>query len=291
MSPDLSRQTRLIVVGIVLLAAILMIAVVPFIVDPMLDKIQNAQVARYENMVATNNPQAPLIKPSMALVGWTFPLWMSLSMIGGAILLIIAKELYNGTKWAKALTLLCLAMPSIGGAYMLVPYMNFVGKGIPPALYIMAIGLIPYFTVILADKADWKQRLTDFWIFLMLGVTAAEAWSDGHAADRILAGHPSRPLYADGLFILAPSRDISWISLFFLVAAIYFVAMRHKAGWYLALFGSLNVAIIGYATHYVRHTTNDYLYLGLMGTVLFISLLIPAIKSRLISDTEKTSST
>lgn len=280
MSPDVSRRTRLIVVAIVVIAAVLMIAVVPFIVSPMLDKIQHAQLAKYEKLLALKDPQAPLIKPSMALVGWTFPFWMSLAMMAGAILLIIAKPLYEGKKWAKALTLVCLAMPSIGGAYMLVPFMNFIGKGVPPALAIMTIGLIPYFTVVLADKADWRQRLVDFWVFLMLGVTAAESWSDGHAADRILSGHPVRPLYNADIFVLAPSRNISWIALVLFIIAIYFVAMRMKVGWYLTLFASINVAIIGYATHYWRHATNDYLYLGLMGTILFITLFIPGIRSR-----------
>ncbi|MCZ7666976.1 MAG: hypothetical protein M5U34_07005 [Chloroflexi bacterium] len=51
--------------------------------------------------------------------------------------------------WARGLALLCLAVPAMGGAYMIVPWMNFVGTaegGFPPAVTIMAIGLIPYFT-------------------------------------------------------------------------------------------------------------------------------------------------
>lgn len=284
MSPELSRQTRLIVVAVVVIAAILMLAVVPFIVAPLTDNVQHAQIAKYEKLKALNDPQAPLIKPAATLIGWTFPLWMSLTMIAGAMLLAIAKYLYDGEKWARALTLFCLSIPSIAGAYMMVPFMNFIGKGVPPSISIMAIGLIPYFTVLLVNKSDWKQKLVDFWVFLLLGVTAAEAWSDGHAADRILSGHPLRPLYADGMFVLAPSRNLSWIALVILVVAIYLLAMRKRAGWFMGIFGGSLAIIAGYSTHYFRHATNDYLYLGLMGTALVVSLVVPAIRTRLIDE-------
>lgn len=284
MSPELSRRTRLLVVAVVVLAAILLIAVAPFLIHDSLGKVQSAQIARVAKFFAEGNPQAPLIAPTPALTSWTFPLYMSLSMFGGMILLFIAKPLYNGEKWAKALTLVCLSMPSIGGAYMLVPYLNFVKVGFPTALYVMAMGLIPYFTVILADKGTWKNKAIDFWIFLMLGVTSAEAWSNGHASHRILLGHPKMPQYAEGIFILAPSRNISWIAVIFLVAAIYLLALRKKSGWYAAMFGAANAGLIGFATGYVRTATLDYVWQGLMGTFIVISLLIPAIKKQMVSN-------
>lgn len=287
MSQELSRTTRLIVVSIVLIAAILMIAVLPFTIPGTLDKIQHAQQVRYETFLAEGNPQAPLIQPTMALTGWTFPLYMSMTMFAGVILLFIAKALYSGEKWARSLTLVCLAIPSIGGAYMLVPYLNFVKEGFPPALYYMAVGLIPYFTVVLATKHTIKQKLIDFWVFLMLGVSSAEAWSNGHAAHRIIEGHPARPFYAEGIFILQPARNVSWIAVIFLVAAIYLLAQRKKSGWYAALFGGLNIAIVGFATQIVRTATYDYLYQGLMGLAIVLTLLIPYVKASLIDEEEK----
>lgn len=281
---QLSRRNRLIVISVVVIAALLMITVLPFLVHDSLGKVQNAQLARIAKFTAENNPQAPLIAPTPALTGWTFPLYMSLSMFAGMIILFIAKPLYNGAKWAKALALVCFAMPSIGGAYMLVPYLNFVKTGFPPALYIMAMGLIPYFTVILANKNSWKHKAIDFWVFLMLGVTAAEAWSNGHASHRILLGHPKMPLYAEGIFILAPSRNISWIAVIFLVAAIYLLALRKKSGWYAAMFGAANIGLIGFATGYVRTATLDYVWQGLMGAAIVISLLIPIIKKQMTAE-------
>lgn len=284
MSPDVSRNTRLIVVLVVIIAALLMVAYQPFLVHDSLDKVQKAQFARVAKFTAEGNPQAPLIAPTPGLTSWTFPLYMSLIMMAGVILLFVVKPLYEGKKWAKAVALVCLAMPAIGGAYMLVPYLNFVKTGYPTALTIMAMGLIPYFTIILADKGTLMQKAMDFWVFLMLGVTAAESWSNGHAAHRVLLGHPAMPKYADGIFILAPARNIGWISVIFLVAAIYLLALRKKSGWYAAMFGAANVGLIGFVTATVRTATLDYLYQGVMGAVIVITLLIPAVRKHLAGE-------
>ncbi len=284
MSQSIPKQTRQIVLALVLIAAIFMIAVEPFLVDAMLDVIQPAQVARFEKFTAEGNPQAPLVEPAAYLTGFFYPFWMSLAMFAGLVLLLIAKPLYNGAKWARALTLVCLSMPAIGGAYMLVPYLNFVGEGIPPALIIMAFGLIPYFTVVLVEKNDLMQKVLDFYIFLMLGVTAAETFANGHAAHRVLAGHPAIPIYAEGIFILTPARNVAWIAAIVLIAAIYFMSLRKEIGWYLAMAGGLAAMVTGFSTQYVRTATYDYLYQGLMGLGIVVILLIPVVKERMVTD-------
>ena len=55
------RNTRLIVVTLVVIAAILMIAVIPFIGFNMVNPIVKAQQARIEKFTAEGNPQAPLL--------------------------------------------------------------------------------------------------------------------------------------------------------------------------------------------------------------------------------------
>lgn len=287
MSQEVSRSTRLIVVSLVVIAAILMIAVLPFTVPDTLDSIQVKQLERIEKFYAEGNPQAPLISTTRDLVGWTFPLFTSLTMLAGIIMLFVSKPFYDGKRWAKGLILASLAIPSTAGAYMLVPYLNFVKVGFPPALYFMAVGLIPYFVVLLlSEKKSLKLKLVDFWVFLMLGVTAAEAWSNGHAAHRIVIGHPARPAYAEGIFILAPARNISWIAMILLLVAIYLLATRKKSGWYLALIAATGAGIMGFATQVVRTATYDYLYQGLMGLAIVITLLIPYVKQSLIDEDE-----
>ena len=149
-------------------------------------------------------PNTTLLTLTTWLVSFFYPFWGTMSVIGGIALLVIAKPLYEGKAWARGLALLSLAVPSMGGAYMIVPWMNFVGSkegGFPPAIIIMMIGLIPYFAILLADKGDLKQKLVDFFVFMMLGVSAAENFANGHAAFRILYGHPKRPLFAEGISI------------------------------------------------------------------------------------------
>lgn len=282
-----SSQVRLIVVSLVVVAAILMIALVPFIGFDMVNPIVKAQQARIEKFTAEGNPQAPLLAYTVWLVSFFFPFWSTMSFIAGIVLLVIALPLYRGERWTRGLALLCLAMPSIGGAYMIVPWMNFIGSaqgGFPPAIIIMTIGLIPYFTLLLAEKVDLTQKIVDFLVFLMLGVTAAENFANGHAAFRILYGHPARPLFAEGIAITYFGWLSLWVSMALCIAAIYLLGEKKISGWYAGMIGGLVTFVASGATHYVRHATNDYLYGSLMGLSIVVMLLIPLFKKRLLTE-------
>lgn len=286
-----SRQTRLIALTLVVAAAILMIVVVPFIGFSMVNPIAQGQMDRIETFQGQGTPesnvQAALLKLTPWLISFFYPFWSVMSVIAGIVLLVIARALYRGEKWTRGLALLCLAVPAMGGAYMIVPWMNFVGSkfgGYPPAITIMAIGLIPYFALLLLDKTDLVQKLVDFLVFLMLGVTAAESFANGHAAFRILYGHPKRPLFADGIAITYVAWWGLWVGAALCIAAIYLLGMRRLSGWYAALIGGFVTLLISGATHYVRHATNDYLYGALMGLSIVIMLLIPVFKERLLTE-------
>ncbi len=286
-----SRQVRLVVVTLVVIAAILMIAVIPFIGFDMVNPIVKAQQARIVKFTAEGNPQAPLLAYTVWLVSFFFPFWSTMSLIAGIVLLVIALPLYRGERWTRGLALLCLAVPSIGGAYMVVPWMNFVGSvqgGNPPAVPIMMIGLIPYFAILLAEKVDLTQKAVDFLVFLMLGVTAAENFANGHAAYRILFGHPARPLFAEGIAITYFGWLTLWVGMGLCIAAIYLLGEKKISGWYAGLIGGLVTLIGSGATHYVRHTTNDYLYGALMGLSIVVMLVIPVFKKRLIEESTET---
>ncbi|MBN2119036.1 MAG: hypothetical protein JW730_20880 [Anaerolineales bacterium] len=282
-----SRQVRLAVVTLVVIAAILMIAVVPFIGFDMVNPIVKYQQARIEKFTAEGNPQAPLLELTVWLVSFFYPFWSTLSLIAGIVLLVIALPLYRGERWTRGLALLCLAVPSIGGAYMIVPWMNFVGSvegGFPPAVIMMTIGLIPYFAILLAEKVDLTQKAVDFLVFLMLGVTAAENFANGHAAYRILFGHPARPLFAEGIAITYFGWLALWVGMGLCIAAIYLLGEKKISGWYAGLIGGLVTVVASGATHYFRHTTNDYLYGALMGLSIVVMLFIPVFKQRLLKE-------
>ena len=281
------RNIRLIVVTLVVIAAILMIAVIPFIGFNMVNPIVKAQQARIEKFTAEGNPQAPLLAYTVWLVSFFFPFWSTMSLIAGIVLLVIALPLYRGERWTRGLALICLAVPSIGGAYMIVPWMNFIGSaqgGFPPAVSIMAIGLIPYFALLLAEKVDVTQKVVEFLVFLMLGVTAAENFANGHAAYRILFGHPARPLFAEGIAITYFGWLTLWVGMALCIAAIYLLGEKKISGWYAGLMGGLVTMVASSATHYVRHATNDYLYGALMGLSLVVMFLIPLFKQRLLNE-------
>lgn len=281
------RNTRLVVVSIVVIAAILMIAVVPFVGFDMVNPIVKYQQARIEKFNAEGNPQAPLLELTVWLVSFFYPFWSTLSLIAGLALLVIALPLYRGERWTRGLALLLLAVPAIGGAYMIVPWMNFVGTaegGFPPAVSMMAIGLIPYFALLLAEKVDTAQKVVDFLVFLMLGVTAAENFANGHAAYRILFGHPARPMFAEGIAITYFGWLALWVGMALCIAAIYLLGEKKISGWYAGLIGGLVTMVASAATHYVRHATLDYLYGALMGLSIVVMLLIPLFKQRLLTE-------
>jgi hypothetical protein len=287
MSLETSRNTRLIVAAVVVLAAILMIVWVPFIGFDMVNPIVENQFARIAKFEAEGNPQAPLLTYTTWLVSFFYPFWSVLSMVGGLALLVIVPALFRGEKWARGLSLLCLAIPAMGGAYMIVPWMNFVGSvkgGFPPAVIIMTIGLIPYFTILLADKGDKAQKVVDFLVFLMLGVSSAEAFANGHAAFRILFGHPKRPMFVEGIAITYVGWLGLWVGAILTIAAIYLLGNRKLSGWYAGMIGGLVTLVASAATHYVRHATNDYLYGALMGLSIVAMLVVPFFKQRLVED-------
>ncbi|RLD09701.1 MAG: hypothetical protein DRI56_03775 [Chloroflexota bacterium] len=281
-----SPQVRKIVIGVVLVAAVLMIAVVPFMAFNMVNPILELQLERIAQFQADGNAKWHLLTLTTWLVSFFYPFWATLSALAGVALFVIAKPLFKGEGWARGLALICLAMPSIGGAYMIVPWMNFVGSkegGFPPAVFIMVVGLIPYFAILLAEKVDFKQKLVDFFVFLMLGVTSAESFANGHAAFRVLYGHPKRPMFAEGISITYFGWVGLWVAWILLTIAIYKLGTRKESGWYLMLIGGAIAMLVGGATHYVRHATVDYLLNSAMGLSLVVMALIPLVKERLLT--------
>jgi hypothetical protein len=282
---------RLVVISIVVIVAILMITAVPLIGFSMANPVAQGQQARIAKNLALGTPdgdiQAALLKLTPWLITFFYPFWSLLSMVGGITLLVIAKDLYEGAKWSRGVALTCLAVPAVGGAYMLVPWMNFIGSvqgGFPPAVTIMMIGLIGYFAVLLLEKSDWMQKLVNFLVFLMLGVSTAEAFANGHAAFRILYGHPKRPIFAEGIDITYVGWLGLWIGSALTMITIYLLGNRKLSGWYTGMIGGLVTLVFSAATHYVRHATNDYLYGAVMGLSIVVMLLIPAFKKRLVEE-------
>ena len=284
----MSQRFRLAITTLIVVAAILMIVVVPLLTNSMINPIVQGQLTRIEKLKASGTPenlmQAALISPGPWVIATLYPIWAVLSLVAGFALLVVARLFYRGEAWTRGFALLCFAVPSIGGGFMLVPWINFVGTtqgGFPSAILIMAIGLLPYFAILLTDKGNAVQKVVDVSVFFLLGVTAAESFSNSIAAFRTLYGHPKRPLIPDDLAVTWLATDALFIGAGLLVAAIYLLGNRKLSGWYVAMIGAVSTFVASGVTHYFRHTTNDYLYGALMGLAVAALLLIPQVKSRL----------
>ncbi len=274
------------VLWIVLISAILMILYVPFTSFGMVNPILELQLERIAQFQADGNAKWHLLTLTTWLVSFFFPFWGTMTVLAGIALLAIAKPLYEGETWARGMALFLCTFPAVGGAYMIVPWMNFVGTkygGFPPATIIMMIGLIPFFAILLLDKGDMQQKIIDFLAFLALGVTASYSFANGHAAFRVLYGHPKRPMFAEGIAMTFFGWVGLWVAWWLLTAAIYKLGTRKESGWYLMLVGGAIATIVGFAVAYVRHATVDYYLNGGLGLAVVILALIPLVKTRLLA--------
>ena len=282
-----SQNVRLTATIILVVFALVTIFAVPLIVKNILPGIIDSQIARFNKMSTSEDPEqvnkAPLIEDTPYLVSFFYPLWMALSVFGGVTCLVIAKSFYEGKLWTRGVALLSTAMPSMGGAYMLIPWINFIGfdKGFPMPVIIALLGLIPYFAILLLEEADGKKKLAYFLVFLALGVAGAHSFTNGHASLRFQWMHPARPLWPEGTWSLWLSTQFLWMGTISTILSIYFTGVRKKAGWYLGMIGGITIMIANYWVHLVRGTTSDYILGGTLGLIIVIFLLIPALRDPL----------
>jgi len=292
MSTETPQKTRLVITIVIVLAALTTIFVEPLLVKQILPPIIKGQQARYEKMSASDNPEdqvkAELILDTPYLVSFFYPFWMALGVFGSIVVLVIARQYYEGKRWARGTTLLCLSMPAMGGAYMLVPAINFTGFG-PYVIYSMIIallGLIPYFTIILGEKIAGQNRFWTAIVFLFLGIQGAHSFANGHASFRVQWMHPARPIWPPGTWVLWLGTQVMWLGTICIILAIFYLGTRSKAGWYLATIGAATTMIANYWVHFVRGTTSDYILGGSLGLVILILMLVPSIANQLFDEPE-----
>lgn len=287
MSTETPARSRLIITIVLVLFAVAILFVEPLLVKQVLPQVIAGQQARFDKLSASEKPEdkvtAALIEDTPYLVSLFFTIWMGLAVVGAMVFLVTSRAFYRSEKWAKGLALLCFAMPSMGGAYMLVPTINFIGFGVPVVftMIIALLGLIPYFTIVLSGKAALGQKIHDFFLFLALGVSAAHSFSNAHAALRVQWMHPARPAWPEGTWVLWLGPQTMWWGTIFLILAIYFLGVRSKAGWYLAVIGGAILVFTNLWIHFVRGTTSDYILGAALGLLVLILTLVPAFKKRL----------
>jgi hypothetical protein len=151
-------------------------------------------------------------------------------------------------------------------------------KSVMPIFIIVAlIGLIPYFVLLLGRTDVVGSKVGTFFLFLMLGVTAAWSFSNGGSSLRQFWARPEYyPLDASNTgFVLGV--PVIWTGVLATMFSIPFLAAGKRAGWRLALVG-LGIILMGNLMLFVTHTgTKEYMIGILMAVISLILLVIPSI--------------
>lgn len=135
-------------------------------------------------------PFDPDFYTAVPILGATFAIWMILIAFGGAMLIVVARGIYNGSLGARATGLGVSGIAAVAGMTMFIPWMVLIVSdysqgpvaGIsppdadvtltPPVLWIMVIGLVAYFTFLLADKDSIKNKFLKAIVYTGIGVVA-----------------------------------------------------------------------------------------------------------------------
>ncbi len=228
----------------------------------------------------------------------TFYTWMALFVFAGAVLVVIAKDIYAGKPWARPLALALLSLPAIGGLSFVIPWMVLVvrqpgGKnsaaGSPPAMIIMVLGLVAYFLMLLLEKADWKTKLAQVVVFGWLGITAGMVYMNAQHGVRYFMHNPSAP-YFDPKYShpeLFLGGYVLYASTALFIVAIGLLAARHPAGWYTGVAAALMTAVIMFLAFIDRQQAgasgaSEWLRGALLSLILLIILVIPWFKDRIL---------
>jgi len=135
-------------------------------------------------------PLDPDFYTAVPILGATFGIWIILIAFGGALLLVIAYSMYKGSLEARAVGMGVTGIGAVAGMTMFIPWMVLIVSdysqgpvpGIeappadvsltPPVLWIMAISLVGYFTFLLADKDNIKNKIYKTIIYTGIGVVS-----------------------------------------------------------------------------------------------------------------------
>jgi hypothetical protein len=273
---EIPKNTRLVLAILAVTIGIFLIIAVPFIVQTALDRVLTALLKVIE--------KEPQFSSGLTLFSFFYPLWRSFCFVAGITLLAIARPIYQGADWTFPVGLSAYAVPSVGGMFMFLPYISFVG-GFPLPMVLSWVGLAGFWTMLLLQKSDRMQKLVDFLVFTFIGMLTTHAFVIGIGAQRMLMTRPEKPLFA-GLewWLLTLSGEVNWIAVVMLLISIPLLALRRSSGWWLAFLAALAILAIDAPTQLVRTKTLDYLYGSLLSAGLLLWLSLPAFKPRLAGE-------
>lgn len=283
MRNDTTPKGRLIMAIVALLAGLIIIFGIPNISIKVMDSILKSLDAK---ILQTNDPTLISAK---TVFTFFFPFWTGLTVVGGALLLLLALPIYRGEKWARPIALVLLAVPAILGAYMFGPIMFFAKPLIAYAGIVAMLGLIPYFIILLCEKSSTSDKLINFLLFLFIGIETAYSFTNGHSSLRMFLGWAEGAARTTEYYLYAFGIPVIWFGVLMAIVGIPLYAGRRNSGWWLVTGGSF-IMLLGTIIFYLAKP-NGWFTTGIALTLIsFILLLIPSIGGRPISETDKTGS-
>ena len=87
-------------------------------------------------------------------------------------------------------------------------------------------------------------------------------------------------------FELWIGTQVMWLGTIALILAVYYLGIRKKADWYLAIIGGITTMFANAWVHLVRGVTTDYILGAAFGLIIVVLLLIPGIKQSLYTEVE-----
>ncbi len=157
--------------------------------------------------------------PAVPVLSVTFSAWIIAFVFAGAFLLMLAKKLYEGVKWARAAALGMFAIPSVGGMTMLIPWFVLVLaeypekgvpahtiSGMPPVMAVLFINLLFYFIILFSDQDTFKNKALKLVPYTGLGIVSGMVFMNGQHGVRYFIHIPGEFITdANGLVSANPT--------------------------------------------------------------------------------------
>lgn len=269
------RKQRLLMALVAVLAGIFMVVVAPLLVQTSLERVLTA----LQEVVQ----ERPAFSSGIALFSLFYPIWRAFGFVAGITLLLMAPAIHRGEEWTWPVALAALAIPAVGGMFMFLPYISWVG-GFPLPMVISWVGLAGFWGIIFLRKARPLQKWAWFLALTFIGMLATHAFTIGIGAQRMLITRPGKPLFAGvSWWILTWTGEVNWIGTIMLLVAIPLLAAGRRSGWWLALIAAVSILAIDAPTQLIRLKTYDYLYGSLLAVGVLFFINIPAFKQALLA--------
>ena len=294
MTQDTTQKGRTLMAVVAGLAGLFLLFLAPFIAMRAL----NTPLHRLVEIFQVQDPEGVWDTP-VGILTATYYVWVGLFVFAGAALVMIANDVRVGKSWARPLSLMLLAIPSIGGLTMTIPWLVLVmsdalgnsnpDAGVPPALPIMLVGLAAYFTVLLTEKSDRNTKIAQVVVFAMLGIVGGFVWMN--------AQHGVRYFLSAPVFLRAEAGGsnpelfyggyVNYAAVMLFVPAIGLLAARKESGWYLAMIGAILTFAAAFLSYIDRIGVNpaaaiEWLRGAMLSAVLLAILVIPFFKNHVL---------